>query len=392
MMKIFKKMLTALLLMPLAAHADWSLIELNKSRVAGGDLIEYGSIAINNSGEVLVYNNGSPFVIDSDISSITRLGTSMSATEINDSGQVAGWFNVIPDIYSPHVFITNHNGSMIDLGDFGQPISPGFGVIDINNSGQLIVNTRPFTGPYHAYLTGPNGVGITELKSSFLSEYSAAYVSVNGINDHGQIVGIDYGHPFITGPNGAGRTYLSTFDDIRDPRFIDVNNSGQVIGNNMVNVDRDYESAFVTGPDGIGITDLGTLGGRFSYSYDINDSGEVVGYSTTATGDRHSFLFSHGGMTDLSLLDIVVEAGLRDIFVLDINDNGQMVGYGINEYRQTEYFILSYTPDTIFTPQSIFIPSSLPPPPIPEPETYAMLLAGLGLIGYMVRRRNKLAI
>jgi len=30
--------------------------------------------------------------------------------------------------------------------------------------------------------------------------------------------------------------------------------------------------------------------------------------------------------------------------------------------------------------------------PVPEPETYAMLLAGLGLIGFMARRRKELAV
>jgi hypothetical protein len=28
--------------------------------------------------------------------------------------------------------------------------------------------------------------------------------------------------------------------------------------------------------------------------------------------------------------------------------------------------------------------------PVPEPETYAMLLAGLGLVGFMVRRRKEI--
>ena len=29
------------------------------------------------------------------------------------------------------------------------------------------------------------------------------------------------------------------------------------------------------------------------------------------------------------------------------------------------------------------------PPPVPEPETYALLLAGLGLLGFMVKRRQQ---
>jgi len=31
----------------------------------------------------------------------------------------------------------------------------------------------------------------------------------------------------------------------------------------------------------------------------------------------------------------------------------------------------------------------LPPAPIPEPETYAMMLAGLGLMGFVARRRKQ---
>ncbi len=144
--------------------------------------------------------------------------------------------------------------------------------------------------------------------------------------------------------------------------------------------------AFITGSNGIGMTDLGTLGGYHSGASGINDSGEVVGVADTAHGESHSFIFSHGGMTDLSLLAPVVAAGWTDLYASSINNNGQIAGYG-NHNGNKEAFLLSYTPDTVFTPSPIFIP-----PPIPEPETYLMLLGGLGLIGYLVRRRKEMAI
>jgi probable HAF family extracellular repeat protein len=66
--------------------------------------------------------------------------------------------------------------------------------------------------------------------------------------------------------------------------------------------------------------DLGTLGGSYSSATDINDSGQVVGWSTTTSGQSHAFLYSDGQMQDLGTL------GGYESRATGINDSGQVVG------------------------------------------------------------------
>jgi len=72
------------------------------------------------------------------------------------------------------------------------------------------------------------------------------------------------------------------------------------------------------------IVDLGTLGGTRSYANAVNDSGQVVGESTTA-GDASTHAFSWtqaGGMVDLGTLASSSSA-------VAVNDAGQIVGYNL---------------------------------------------------------------
>ncbi len=236
-------------------------------------------------------------------------------------------------------------------------------------------------GDRHAFLTGPNGVGYTVLGTLGGQENQAS-----GINASGQVTGTPYisgnlqAHAYITGADGVSMKDVGTL--FLNSYASGINDAGQVVG--FSDVADGTNHAFMTGPDGVGMTDLGTLGGKFSQSLAINDLGEVVGTALTASDSRwHSFIYSHGGMTDLSLLAPVVAAGWSNLSVSDINNNGQIVGSGMinGEYAG---FLLSYTPDTLFAPNPIF----MPPIPIPEPQTYLMLLAGLGLVGFMARRRK----
>src|SRR5687767_10238188 len=70
------------------------------------------------------------------------------------------------------------------------------------------------------------------------------------------------------------------------------------------------------------VVDLGTLGGTFSQSSNINSQGHVVGWSLTTDSRLDAFLYADGQMRDLGLLG---EGSMR---AYGINDSGYVVGYG----------------------------------------------------------------
>jgi probable HAF family extracellular repeat protein len=97
-----------------------------------------------------------------------------------------------------------------------------------------------------------------------------------------------------------------------------INNNGQVVG--WSTTASGYTHAFLY--SGGAMTDLGTLpGGSSSEAYGINNNGQVVGWSYTSSGATHAFVYSGGAMTNLGTL-----AGCSSSAAYGINDNGQVVG------------------------------------------------------------------
>jgi probable HAF family extracellular repeat protein len=100
----------------------------------------------------------------------------------------------------------------------------------------------------------------------------------------------------------------------------DINNRGQVVGTSDT---ASGESRAVLWEDG-DIANLGTLGGNDSVAWGVNNRGQVVGESTTASDRFHAFFWEDGEMVDLGTL----AHGGRFNFsrANSINDRGQIVG------------------------------------------------------------------
>lgn len=340
---------------------------------------------------------------------------SSNAIAINGEGQIAGWFQTVAR-GPARAFITGPQGvGFTDLGTLGSASARLFGINDV---GQVTGSRTDVSGVSTAFIMGPGGMGLTLLDSSgtnssggvainasgqVAGSIGAAFTSntspfltgpngasmvllgnlgvdtafAKGLNDAGQVVGV-YGNlpggqlrAFITDAGGANQRDLGSLYGL-DTHANGINATGRVVGFTGTAV---LESppggrivaghAFVTGANGTGMVDLGTLGGDSSWGGDINDSGVVVGYSTiVGNTNPHAMVFGRNGegMQDLNSL-AQLPSGVTLFDATAINNAGQILAHGTNG----QVWLLT---------------------PVPEPHEYALLLAGLLLVGTMARSRS----
>lgn len=116
------------------------------------------------------------------------------------------------------------------------------------------------------------------------------------------------------------------------------------------------------------IDELGSLGLTFSEAKDINDAGQIVGFATNISGSpQQAFLWQDGVMVSIDSL-MGPSSGFSFKTAEGINDRGDIVGWGTAADGSTHAYLLSA---------------------VPEPSTYAMLVAGLIAVTVLWRRRTE---
>jgi probable HAF family extracellular repeat protein len=241
---------------------------------------------------------------------------------------------VLTDLGTPYP-----GDALTNLGTFGHPCYVyDSAAVGISNNNHVVGWTdMDEGGTMHAFLVTPvGGKWYEDVDGDLVNDLMvdlgtmdtrSTASSATGVNDAGQITGWSYVSPALNNPDtGLPESGYHAFriapqdtdgDGLADRWFVD---GGAGVKNDLM-------------------ADLGTLGGNNSWGRDINNSGQVVGESDTASGTTRAFLWEDGVMIDLGVLDRTDSAGFRNSSASAINDAGHVVGWAEDETGERRAFV-----------------------------------------------------
>lgn len=295
--------------------------------------------------------------------------------------------------------------------------------LSINDHGQIVGISYTHARFYELQLGGLESIPPSQLydghatlwqngTATTLPSLSGQYAYANDINNHGQIVGwslISQNQAATIWNNGLP-TALSTPTGLNSEAHA-INDNGYTVG--VLRQGNSIGDAALWNSNNELIL-LDTIGGNGSGAYAINNANIAAGWSESSDGRQHATLWENGLAIDLgrqgdyasfayglnnlghvvgSFIEIDGTTGYLEEYaalwidgnrinlnslidstsgiILDsaygINDQGWIIARGTNNGDTYSTYLLM---------------------PVPEPSTYAMLLAGLGLLMSSSRRKS----
>ena len=280
----------------------------NSGQVAGFSDAFYGG---NEYNDAFLYSGGTfQRIVEGELYNSDPAYTgplSATALAINNSGQVAGYYNTNSSPY-PNGFLYS-NGVMTSL-------AAGTQAVAINNAGQVLV-TNGITGATSVYSGGTNGTYAT-----------VPGMYGYGMNDSGVVVGAVgtsaayySGGTVTTIPAGSGVTYATA-----------VNSSGQVVGQGS-------QGSFMYSISTQTYTVLGS-----GTPLAVNSAGAAVGYDNFDIDPTNPSLGTYQGASlyqngqEINLTNLIspdLSAVYQLMIAYGINDKGQITGTAFNTNQGT---------------------------------------------------------
>lgn len=302
--------------------------------VEGPETVQLSLDAPSSGAAIGEQNTATLEIIDDDRYAITDIGVldgDGSVEDINNAGQVVGSSDPIGGDTNYQAFIWDNLTGKRYLGTLGGDSSRATA---INSVGQVTGVAETASGRDRAFLwsknTGMKSLGVPDGENA-----AALDTAGEGINDKGQVIGDsstiyfnESGQQVYEAPVGSfiwdkntGFTTIE-FGSYKYDSVSDINNSGQVAGNSS----DQYGGQAYRWSKSDGATKLDDLANEsHTYARSINDLDQVVGGSYTLNGGLHAFLWNQSGATtDLGTLK---GKKYTDSGANDINNAGQVVGY-----------------------------------------------------------------
>lgn len=333
----------------------------------GDDTTSYG-YGLNNLGQAVGYSFGSVgggvhgYMYDGAMHAVGSLGGNDTRLySINNLGQFVGESITISGV---KLGATGYVGSAVSALPTLIPGGTSVGM-GISDSGQVVGYASVDGNLIHPFIIA-NGV-LTDIAPIAPGQTApeAANGIAYGINNHSQVVGSWNSNAFVYNASTGSFSTIGA-GVMTGGQAIAINDSGLIVGDGYFGGVR-HAFSF----DGT-VHDLGSLG-TDSLVSGVNSAGQIVGEYLSATGYRSFIYDTAHGMRDLaSTLDPAL--GLTLWGGGKINDAGQILTNGA---VSTSFGLQSHA--LILTPIS----------PVTEPESYALLLAGIGVIA-AARRKPKL--
>jgi len=357
---------------------------------------------LNNHGQVVGYLNAAQtrgFVTAPDAGPISFLTMSpglgnAKPTSINDNGWVAGDADtpVTQYFYSAPQSVVSKTRMGFVAGPDLQARTlynsfPSYGpdyvarpyetVLDINENNYLLMKKEVLNlneNPY--FVLAPKADGTYSY--AYEPPFQYRYGDVNNyqkLSNANQVVGTAYtNRPGFSGYDHAAVVVNPDNSKVfAPPAYNDqnveiaagstgkaINASGQVAGERL-----DRSQIFIADAGFESIQLLGNLGGSLSSVSDMNDLGQIVGWSNDANQVARAFVtgVNGGGLVDLNTL-VALPSGQYFSKATAINNLGQMLA----QTNTGIYYFLN-------------------PSAVPEPSTWITMVAGLLGIGFVVRKK-----